>query len=47
MKNITKNWLEILEKANKSSFGSEPLDCCTIGRNKNEVKSINVNNKRK
>jgi len=46
MKNIIKNWLERLEKSNKDSFGSEPLDCCTVGRDKKGVKPISTTNKR-
>jgi hypothetical protein len=46
MKNIIKNWLEKLESANKSTFGSEPLDCCTVGRDKKVSKPINTTNKR-
>ena len=46
MKNIIKNWLKRLESANKETFGSQPLDCCTVGRDKKVVKPINITNKR-
>lgn len=48
MANIIKNWLKKLENANKNTFGSEPLDCCTVGRDKKVVKPMNTtNNKNK
>ena len=28
------NYLARLAKANKESFGDEPLDCCRVGREK-------------
>lgn len=40
MKNIIKKWLEKLGAANKETFGSEPLDCCKLGR---ESSKVNVN----
>ncbi len=46
MRNIIKKWLERLENANKETFGSQPLDCCTVGRDKKVVKSINKSNKK-
>lgn len=36
MKKFIKNWLEKLEKANKESFGSGPLDCCELSKKANE-----------
>jgi hypothetical protein len=44
MKNIIKNWLERLERANKNSFGSEPLDCCKLGKDQKAVKQIKPTN---
>lgn len=37
MKNIIKRWLDKLAAANKESFGSEPLDCCKLGKTDNKV----------
>lgn len=37
MKNIIKKWLDKLAAANKESFGSEPLDCCKVGRKDDKV----------
>ncbi len=42
MKRIIKRWLERLEEANKDSFGSEPLDCCKIGRNTTQKKAVRM-----
>ena len=47
MKNFFKRWLEKLEATNKESFGSEPLDCCTVGREKKTSKSVKLNSDRK
>jgi hypothetical protein len=47
MKKIIKRWLEKLETANKENFGSEPLDCCTVGRNKNNSKTIKTTQSKK
>lgn len=38
MKSIINRWLEKLKEANKKSFGSEPLNCCTVGRDKKKNK---------
>lgn len=46
MKNFIKGWLEKLEDANKQSFGSEPLDCCTIGRDKKGANTTKATNKK-
>lgn len=46
MANIIKKWLEKLESANKESFGTQPLDCCTVGRDKKVTKPIKITNKR-
>lgn len=45
MKNIIKRWLEKLETANKENFGSERLDCCTVGKENKVAKSINTTKK--
>lgn len=47
MKNIFKSWLKRLEATNKESFGSEPLDCCKVGRDKNTSKSVKLNSDKK
>lgn len=47
MKNFIKEWLKRLESANKDNFGSEPLDCCTVGRDKKTNKEIKLNNTNK
>ena len=41
MKNIIKKWLDKLATANKENFGSEPLDCCKVGRKDDKVKTNN------
>ena len=46
MGNIIKRWLERLENANKENFGSQPLDCCTVGRDKKTTKPMNVSTKK-
>lgn len=46
MGNIIKNWLKKLESANKETFGSEPLDCCTVGRDKKVTKPMNTTNRK-
>ncbi len=45
--NFIKKWLKKLEEANKSSFGSEPLDCCTVGREKKTNKSMRMTQNKK
>ncbi len=45
MKNIIKNWLKRLEESNKESFGSGPLDCCSLGQEKKPVRVVNTVNK--
>ena len=47
MKNMIKKWLERLENANKESFGSEPLDCCKLGRNTSQKKAVRMTSDRK
>ncbi|MDR7854989.1 LDCC motif putative metal-binding protein [Tissierella sp.] len=47
MKNIIKSWLKKLEESNKESFGSKPLDCCTIGRDKKAAKPVNASSNKK
>jgi len=42
MKKIIKKWLEKLEKANKESFGSGPLDCCELAH---KAGPVNTNKK--
>lgn len=37
MKNKIKKWLDKLAKANEDNFGSEPLDCCKVGRDKKDI----------
>ena len=44
MKDKIKKWLDKLATANKETFGTEPLDCCKVGR---EVKQINKTKKSK
>ncbi|MBU5313495.1 hypothetical protein KQI38_15845 [Tissierella carlieri] len=39
MKKLIKKWLKKLEEANKESFGSEPLDCCKLGKKANTVQT--------
>lgn len=39
---MIKRWLEKLENANKETFGSEPLDCCKIGRNTSQKKAVTM-----
>ena len=46
MKNMIKKWLEKLGEANKETFGSEPLDCCTVGRDKKVVKPKDTTDKK-
>jgi len=51
MKNMIKNWLEKLAKANGESFGSGRLDCCELNKdskfnNKNTNKVPNNNDLR-
>ena len=41
MKNIIKNWLEKLAKANEESFGSGRLDCCELNKD-NKSKNPNA-----
>ena len=43
MKNIIKRWLDKLAAANKETFGTERLDCCTVGKKDDKVI---VNNKK-
>lgn len=45
MSKIIKRWLEKLENVNKESFGSQPLDCCTVGRDKKTTKPMNASTK--
>lgn len=45
--NFIKKWLERLENANKNSFGSKPLDCCTIGRDKKSNKPMKMTQNKK
>ncbi len=47
MKNIIRRWFEKLEAANKASFGSQPLDCCTVGKDKKNVKPMKMTQSRK
>jgi hypothetical protein len=47
MKNFIKKWLERLETANQDNFGSKPLDCCTVGRDKKSNKEIKLNSANK
>ncbi|MDD2447040.1 MAG: LDCC motif putative metal-binding protein [Tissierellia bacterium] len=47
MKNLIKRWLEKLEKANKDNFGQEPLDCCSLGREKNKAKPMKTTQNKK
>lgn len=47
MKNFIKRWLKKLEATNKESFGSEPLDCCRVGRDKKPSKSVKLNSNKK
>lgn len=35
MKNIIKNWLEKLAKANEESLGTGRLDCCELNKDNN------------
>lgn len=46
MKNIFKKWLKKLEATNKESFGSEPLDCCSVGRDKKPPKTVKLSSKK-
>ncbi len=43
MKNIIKNWLEKLAKANEESFGTERLDCCDLNKSSNLKNTKNTN----
>ncbi len=43
MKNIMKNWLERLAKANEESFGTGRLDCCELGKDDKLKKTNNTN----
>lgn len=36
MKKSIKKFLDKLAKANKESFGNEKLDCCKVGRKKQD-----------
>lgn len=47
MKNFIKKWLEKLEAANKENFGSQPLDCCTVGRDKKKTKPVKMTKDKK
>lgn len=47
MKNFIKRWLERLEKANKDNFGNEPLDCCTVGREKKSSNTMKTTQNKK
>ena len=47
MKKKIKEWLKKLEEANKEEFGNKPLDCCTVGRDKKNVKTIKSTSKSK
>ncbi len=40
MKNRIKEWLKKLEDANKKEFGTQSLDCCTVGREKQDIKKV-------
>ena len=44
MKNIIKNWLEKMAKANEESFGTGRLDCCELNKSSNfkNTKSTSV-----
>ncbi len=46
MKNMVKRWLQRLEEENKKSFGSEPLDCCKIGRDEAPKKAVRMTSDR-
>lgn len=41
MKNMIKNWLEKLAKANEESFGSRRLDCCELNKD-SKFKNLNT-----
>lgn len=43
---MLKRWLERLENANKESFGSEPLDCCKLGKNTPQKKTVRMTSDR-
>jgi len=43
MKKMIKRWLERLGQTNKENFGSDRLDCCTIGREPGKDKNIKTN----
>ncbi len=45
--NFINRWLKRLEEANKENFGDQPLDCCTVGRDKKPNKQMKATKNKK